>query len=265
MSEVERFYDEFADREWERLERHPMELALTLRALHDHLPPPPATILDVGGGPGRYAIALAECGYAVTLVDLARGCLELARVKAAETGVELAGYVQGTVLDLARFSAETYDAVLMLGPLYHLFTLEDRRQAVREAARVLRPGGIVVAAVITRYALIRWAARHRPEWLVEHRAAVERLLETGRAAGNRKVSFTDAYFAHPAELPALLEQAGLHVLDTLAAEGVVSLIDDKLNELAGEPWQAWVDLNYRLSRDPAIHGAAEHLLCIGRK
>ncbi|HEX6386847.1 MAG TPA: methyltransferase domain-containing protein [Anaerolineae bacterium] len=84
---VERHYYQQAQREWERLERHRTEFAVTLRALADCLPPPPATILDVGGGPGRYAIALTQRGYTVTLLDLSRNNLALARVKAQEAGV----------------------------------------------------------------------------------------------------------------------------------------------------------------------------------
>jgi S-adenosylmethionine-dependent methyltransferase len=264
-AEVERYYDESAQREWERLERHPMELALTMRALADYLPTPPAAILDVGGGPGRYAIELARQGYAVTLVDLSRGCLDLAREKADTAGVALVDYVHGNALDLSRFPAAAYDASLLMGPLYHLVAVEDRERAVREAARVLRPDGRLFASVILRYALIRWAAKHQPDEIVTFRAEVERQLATGIATGDRRVSFTDAYFALPGELPALLNEAGFEVLDTLACEGVVSMIEDRLTETSGDLWQTWVDLNYRLSRDPSIFGAAEHLLCVGRK
>jgi len=264
-NEVEQYYDEFARREWERLERHPMELALTMRALADHLPSPPAAALDAGGGPGRYAIELARQGYDVTLVDLSRGCLDLAREKAAEAGVELTGYVHGNALDLSAFPSTAYDAVLLKGPLYHLVSAKDREQAVREATRVLRRNGLLFASVIMRYSLIRWAAKHQPDWLLKFGAEVEHEIATGSATGDRRVSFTDAYYALPTELPALLNEAGFDVLDTLACEGVVSMIEERLAETGGELWQTWVDLNYRLSRDTSIYGAAEHLLCVGRK
>jgi SAM-dependent methyltransferase len=265
MSGIEQFYDAAAEREWERLERHPIEFALTRRALADYLPPPPARVLDVGGGPGRYAIALAQRGYVVTLLDQSRACLALADRQSAAAEVTLAGSIHGDARDLGRFVDGEFDAVLLLGPLYHLLTPADRRRALAEARRVLRPDGVLVAAFLTRYALIRWAAKHQPGWLLEHRAAVERLLETGLAVGDRGVSFADLYLAYPTEVRPLLEAAGFRLLDLIACEGVVSLIDELLAALTGEAWEAWVDLNYRLGRDPAVHGGAEHLLGVASK
>lgn len=90
-SAVERYYDSGVEREWERLERHRMEYAITLRVLTEYLPPAPCAVLDVGGGPGRYALALAERGYAVTLLDLAReprpGTPAGARARTPDRGV----------------------------------------------------------------------------------------------------------------------------------------------------------------------------------
>jgi SAM-dependent methyltransferase len=230
----------------------------------DYLPPPPARVLDVGGGPGRYAITLAQAGYAVTLLDRSRQCLALADQQAA-VGVALAGSIHGDARDLVRVADGTFDAVLLLGPLYHLLTPADWRRALAEARRALRLGGLLFAAVLSRYALIGWAAKHQPGWLLEHRAAVERLLTTGLAAGARGVSFADLSLAHPAEIRPLLAGAGFRVLDLIACEGVVSLIDARLAALSREAWEAWVDLNYRLGRDPAVHGGADHLLGIARK
>lgn len=69
----------------------------------------------------------------------------------------------------------------------------------------------------------------------------------------------------PAELPALFAGTGVSHLATVPCEGVVSMIRDRLIELDGEPWEYWVDLNYRLGKDPDAHGLAEHLLYVGRK
>ncbi len=88
---IERAYDRQPEREWERMDRHRTEFGVTLRALAEHLPPPPGRVLDCGGGPGRYAIELARRGYEVMLYDLSAACLRLAREKAAEAGVTLAG------------------------------------------------------------------------------------------------------------------------------------------------------------------------------
>ena len=114
---IERYYDEQVQREWERMERHRTEFAVTMRALVEYLPPAPARVLDCGGGPGRYAIELARRGYEVTLFDLSAGNLRMAQGKAEEAGVALAGCEQGTATDLSRFPDDAFDAVLLMGPL----------------------------------------------------------------------------------------------------------------------------------------------------
>jgi SAM-dependent methyltransferase len=149
---VARYYDAQPEREWARLERHRTEFAVTLRALAEHLPPPPAHLLDCGGGPGRYAIELARRGYEVTLFDLSAACLRLAREKAAEAGVTLAGYEHAAAADLSRFPDEAFDAVLLVGPLYHLLAETERQRALAGAWRVLKPGGSLFAACVGRCA-----------------------------------------------------------------------------------------------------------------
>ena len=103
MYNVEDFYDRNPQEEWDRLERHWAEYENSLRALTEFLPPAPAGLIDIGGGPGRYAIALAGMGYRVTLVDLSQGNLDLAKQKAAEAGVELDGFIHANALDLSAF------------------------------------------------------------------------------------------------------------------------------------------------------------------
>ena len=141
MSQVEQYYDENALDEWQRLERHRTEFGVTMLALEEFLPPPPARIADIGGGPGRYAISLAKKGYTVTLVDLAQENLSLAQDKAREAGITLEAVVHANALDLSQLAVGVYDAVLLMGPLYHLLTEEERKQAIRQALRILQPGG----------------------------------------------------------------------------------------------------------------------------
>ncbi|MFN8486899.1 MAG: methyltransferase domain-containing protein [Caldilineaceae bacterium] len=263
MNSVEQFYHQDQHDEWGRFDRHRTEFAITLRALAEFLPPPPAQILDVGGGPGRYAIELTKQGYAVTLVDLAQGNLERARANALAADVTLTGIQHGNALDLSCIADSTYDAVLLMGPLYHLFTQQERVQAVAEAHRVLKPGGLIFAAFITLFAQLRFWARVNPTWLLEYRDYAERSLRTG--IHEPHLGFTDAYFAHPNEVIPLLEKGGFSTLRLLGSEGVVAGMEDLVNQLTGEAWALWVDLNYRLGQDSALYGASDHLLYIGRK
>lgn len=266
MSEIESFYDKNAQYEWERLERHRTEFAVTLRALRDYLPSVPAKILDVGGGPGRYSIALAQRGYRVTLFDLSKSCLELAKQKAQEARVRIASFEHGDARDLSCFADKSFDAVLLMGPLYHLLTEEDRRRALREARLVLQDNGLLFASFITRYAVLRWAAKEEPNWVIQYPERLEALLSSGALPKRPdEGGFTSAYFAHPDEIKPFIESGGFETLDLIACEGVVSMIEDKINELSGEAFDAWVELNYKLSRDHCIFGAAEHILYVGRK
>jgi ubiquinone/menaquinone biosynthesis C-methylase UbiE len=263
---VQRGYDLQSEREWKRMDRHRTEFAVTLRAMKEHLPPPPARILDCGGGPGRYAIKLAEWGYEVVLFDLSPGNLQLAREKAKEAGVMLAGYEQGTATDLAHFSDESFDAVLLMGPLYHILDEAARKQALAEAYRVVRVGGLFFAAFITRYAVPRYAAANEPRWIVENPESLEEILRTGNLPpqGLSETEFV-AHFAHPKEVEPLCRGAGFEVVTVLGVEGLVSLHEEGVNELSGFAWEAWLDLNYRVAPDPTIHGCTEHLLLIGNK
>ena len=260
---IERYYDAAARKEWARLGRDRIEFAVTLRALDEYLPTAPARVLDIGGGPGRYAIELTRRGHVVTLADISAVELSVASEKAAEAGVSLSAIVKADARDLCHFEDASFDAVLLMGPLYHLLEEADRRRAVEEAARVVRTGGIVMATNITRYAAIRFWAKRDPMQVVNDRAVYERQVATGKTPDAD--GFTDLYLMRPAELAALFMDTGVAHIVTIGCEGAVSMIGEKITELEGEPWDYWVDLNYRIGKDPDTHGLAEHLLYVGRK
>ncbi len=261
MNRVGTYYDRDAACEWNRLECHRTEFAVSMRLIAERLPAPPAAVLDLGGGPGRYAVELARRGYAVTLADVSKRCLELAREKVREAGVELAGCLLADATNLDRFDDGAFDAVLLMGPLYHLQDEGERRRAVAEAARVLRPGGPVFAAFITRAGVLRWAAREKPEWILRYG---EELLETGVPGDCRVEGNFPAYFARPDEVEPLMATGGFRMLELVGCEGVVAHIEERVNGLSGKLWDAWVDLNYRVGHEPTHLGASDHLLYVGR-
>lgn len=258
---VRSYYDSKAREEWDRLDRHRTEFEITLRTLWKHLPSS-GRVLDIGSGPGRYAIELAKRGYELTLLDLSQECLALAQEKATEAGVVITA-VHGDGLYLTHLCGDKdFDAVLMLGPLYHLPEETERQQALRGAFSVLRHGGLLLAAFLTRYAPFRHAARFQPEWLRGNRAYAERLLETG--IHDRASAFTDAYFARPREVITQLETAGFEVLELIGCEGIVAGHEERVNSLEGETWDCWIEFNERIGRDPEMLAASDHLLCIAR-
>ncbi len=266
MEQLQAIYDASVEREWSRLERHRTEFAVTLRALTDYLPLPSASILDVGGGPGRYAIELTRRGYIVTLFDLSSGLLDYARIKAREAGIELAGYVLGTATNLHQFADASFDAVLLMGPLYHLRDDSERRQAIQEAKRVLRPGGLIFSAFLARYAFIQYLCKFEPATIMQELESVQRVIDTGLRSPEPGTTWdSQTYCAHPIEVKPLMESEAFESLDLIAGEGIASHNEEQINQLSGELWETWVDLNYRLGRDPSVQGAAEHLLYVGRK
>ena len=264
MSNVENYYDQNAQDEWERLGvRHHAEYENTFRALTEFLPPAPAKLIDIGGGPGRYSIALAERGYPVTLVDLSAGNLALAKQKAAEAKVELTAFVHANALDLTAFPEASFDAALLMGPLYHLHKLEERQTALQQALRLLKPGGLIFAAFITRFAAFRDAAVSGFTYVTDDPAYGEKLLATG--IHDNGEGFTDAYFAHPDEVIPLGESAGFTTLRLMGCEGILAGHEEYVNSLTGADHQVWLDFNNRFAQEPSLLGASDHLLYIGRK
>ncbi|MEO3755013.1 class I SAM-dependent methyltransferase [Streptomyces sp. B6B3] len=187
-----------------------LELLRTQELLRRYLPPAPARILDVGGGPGIHARWLAENGYQVHLVD------------PVPRHVEQAGRVSGCTAELgdARQLAvgdSSCDVVLLLGPLYHLIEAEDRRQALREARRVLCPGGLLAAAGISCYASLFEHAAFSHLHTPAMRESVTRVLETKIHDGKR--AFTQAYFHSGQELHAEVTRAGFTGAHVFGVEG----------------------------------------------
>jgi len=265
MSKVQSFYDNNVQSEWHRLSiRHRTEFAVTMRALKEFLPPAPANVIDIGSGPGRYAIALTKLGYEVTLVDLSESNLAFARQKAIENDIHLAGMHQANAMDLSVFPTTSYDAALMMGPLYHLLWREERVLALQEAWRLLEPGGLIFAAFLSRFAAFRDATSKGLSWVLERPDLAEKILTTGIDIHHGE-GFTDAYFAHPDEVIPLGESAGFEMILRMGCEGMVAGHEAYVNSLDGQNFESWTELNYRLSKDPAAIGAADHILYIGRK
>jgi ubiquinone/menaquinone biosynthesis C-methylase UbiE len=245
-----------------------LELARTQILLERHLPAPPAVVADVGGGPGRYAMWLAERGYRVHLVDPVPLHIEQARAAAnVRPGVMLASAEVGDARALPMSDA-TADAVLLLGPLYHLPERADRLQALAEARRVCRPGGVIIAAAISRFAStldgLRGGYLEDPAFAAV--AASDR--EDGRhrnPTGNPHY-FTTAYFHRPEDLAAECSAAGLTHEATLAIEGPVWLLPDLDARLADYGRRAvLLDALAALESEPTLLGASAHLLTIARR
>jgi SAM-dependent methyltransferase len=235
-----------------------IEFVRTQELLSRHLPPPPAKVLDVGGGPGAYAAWLADRGYEVKLVDATplhvQQALELAagRFDAAEGDARRLLEPEGS-----------YDVVLLLGPLYHLLEQEERLAALGEAGRVLRPGGLLVAAAISRFAsLLDGLLRDLLD--ADGWALVQRDLADGKhlPQGNHAL-FTNAYFHRPEELQAEVEAAGFRVEGFFGVEGPGWVRAESLDD--ERTFEDVVRVARAVEQEPAIIGASAHFLAVARR
>jgi ubiquinone/menaquinone biosynthesis C-methylase UbiE len=245
-----------------------IELARTQELVMRYVPPTPAVIFDVGGGPGVYACWLAKQGYEVHLVDATLLHVELARqASQAQPYAPLASIEVGDARSLKRPDASV-DVVLMFGPLYHLTERVDRLTALREAHRVLRTGGLLLSVGISRFTSALDGLR---QGLFDDPAfaqIVERDLQDGQHRNPTKhpMYFTTAFFHHPKELQAEVEESGFLYEKTLSVEGPLWLSDyvgANFSDLKRR--EQLLTLARSLEDEPSLLGSSAHLLVIARK
>lgn len=245
-----------------------LELTRTQGILLRFLPAPPAKILDIGGGPGVYSCWLAQLGYEVHLLDPVPSHLDHAKsLSSKQPEHPVAGFILGEARQL-DFAEESFDVVLMFGPLYHLHERQDRLMALKEAQRVLRQNGRLFAAVISRFASaldgLFQGALDDPEFA----QIVAQDLVDGkhRNPTNNIFYFTEAYFHRPEELATEFAEAGFQHEKTLAIEGPggwLQNFDAWWNDAARR--ERLLDLIRKLESEPSLMGASAHVMGIARK
>jgi ubiquinone/menaquinone biosynthesis C-methylase UbiE len=251
--DIQSHYD--LDLESARLAEDDLELTRSRELLRRYLPAPPCRVLDVGGGPGKYAAWLTQLGYTVHLVDpIARHVAE-----ALDLGGFTASVGDARSLDAPDASC---DAVLLMGPLYHLVSRTDRHLALREARRVVRPGGVVLAVGISRFASLLDGLRQG--WLTDpqFRAIALQDVASGQhrnpAPEEHPNWFTTAYLHQPADLGAEVVEAGLALEGVFAIEGPGWLLPNAPSSVAQ-------DVARLVEREPSLLGASAHLMAIARR
>jgi SAM-dependent methyltransferase len=239
-----------------------LERARTLELLDRFLPPPPADVLDVGGGTGAYALPLLEKGYAVDLIDATPLHVQLAREAMAGRHGGRGRAREGDARRLEQPDASV-DAALLLGPLYHLVDRGERLQALREARRALRPGGRLLAVSISRFASaldgLFGGELDDPAFA----AIVDRDLTDGqhRNPTDKPEYFTTTFFHHPDELRAEVTEAGFRLDALVAVEGPAWMLHDLERHWASDERRArLLALTRRIEAEPALLGASAHVL-----
>ena len=268
MIDVAEVYNQDAEREWGRLVHGPykhLEFQVTMHYLRQYLPSA-GLILDAGGGPGRYAIALCREGREVTLCDLAPGNIALAREQFAAEPAEVRAHLRDMhVADIRAlpYPDGHFSAVLCLGgPLSHLPDVADREQAVRELLRVTAPGGLVVLTGNGKLAVLRTIIMICSHELIDDSLAD--FFTDGNSPGSAGMRW---HWFRAQELRTLAESHGLTTLAMAGCQGLSTGLREATNQLRQdeEKWQRWMDILLATASEPAVVDMAEHILYIGRK
>ncbi|WP_442781149.1 class I SAM-dependent methyltransferase [Arthrobacter sp. FX8] len=217
-------------------------------------------------GPGRYSRWLCDMGYQATLADLSPNLLDIARAEFGEDRIR--EIVEADVRDLSRWSDNTFDSTIALGPFYHLTSAADRRKALEELMRVTMPGGTIAVALMSKYALLRRTLSIRDE---RHRMAeasfVEALLSRGTYDNPIPGRFTEGYGVEPSKAAKSFEEAGLITEIVASTHGFATGLEDQIENLRSEDPDAYVstlEVLKATATDPSLLGTAGHLLYIGR-
>lgn len=258
--EILAFYNRGAEDRRLRAGRGRLELLRTQDVLRRVLPSAPADVLDVGGGSGVHAAWLAADGYRVALID------------PVPLHVRQAGGLPGVRARIgdARALGEppgSTDVVLMLGPLYHLPQRDERILALRQAVRVLRPGGLLVAATINRYAALHDTLTSGVYFDPARRVRIDRTSDDGHNRGpHPEQGFTTAYFHRPEEVPVELAEAGLATDRQYGVQGAAWLMAD-LNDWLDDPRRlpCVLDAVRMTESEPSLLGVSAHVLTVAHK
>ena len=238
-----------------------VEFLTTMHYIHKYLNPGDR-ILEIGAGTGRYSHALAREGYQVDAVELVEHNIQVFRKNTLpEENITI---TQGNALDLGNFADESYDVTLLLGPLYHLYTPEDQRQAIGEAIRVTKPGGLIFAAYVISYGCLLDEGFHRGN------VNVAEYLKNGLLDPE-----TFAARSQPKDLFELVRKEdvdnlmsafpGVTRLHYLASDGCALLLREAVDQMDEETFRLYLHYHLVTCERPDLAGITSHALDIFQK
>lgn len=253
LEQIQRTYELFhEDTRLNRSKAARVEFLTTTRYIERYLKPG-ARILDVGAGAGEYSLYFARKGYDVCALELSEHNIEAFRAKLTpEDSINL---VQGNAVDLSRYEDESFDVVLLFGPLYHLHREEDRQKCIAEAKRVCKQDGTMFFAFISNDMVILTEFSYHPDYFV--------------SGDYDKESFEledfPFVFHTVDECRAMLRSGGVQVLHEVASDGISELLEDKINAMDDENYAQYLRYHFYICEKPEFLGMSNHLLFVGKK
>lgn len=266
MNKVEKYYDQSPETEWNRLvSEAQLEFLITMEYLKKYLAPN-SLVFDIGGGPGKYAIELTKMGHKVTLLDLSEGNINYAKEKAKENNVQLDNAIPGNAIDLSKFEDSAFDAVINLGPLYHLLDEKEREKTIIESIRVLKNNGLAVFGFMSKYAVVYYQLNHNPENILFMEQTMLRAVnEQIHNVSDEEPGFTDAYYIEPSILSDYMMKYSLKKLAIVGVEGMASQSENKIMNSSLEAKKKWLKFLLATAETNASLNGSEHILYFGKK
>ena len=248
VQEVYQRYDE--DSRLNKSQAARVEFLTTVQYIEKYLTPG-TKILDIGAGAGEYSLHFARKGYQVSALELADA--NIAAFRAKMTKDDPIDLIQGNALDLSRYDCNSFDIVLLFGPLYHLHKEEDRLRCIEEAKRVCKKGGKIFFAFISNDIVILTMQQTHSDYLM----AGDYNKETFRLDDFPFVFHT------PDRCRELLNKSGIHICHEVAADGASELLQDLVNSLDKVAYQQYLRYHNYICEKPEFLGMSNHLLFIG--
>lgn len=256
MTELEAYYNKFNEEKRLGTRHGIVEFSTSMRYIHKYLADmTEPRILDIGAGTGRYSVALAEEGYDVTAVELVKYNLGILKQKNSSVKA-----YQGNALKLKRFEAESFDLVLLFGPMYHLHSHEEKLQALSEAKRVTKKGGVIlVAYYMNDYCIIKhgFMEGHIKE-SIEKKVLTDDFMCLKGA--NELYSMVRLE-----EINALYQECKLKRIQIIAADGAADYMRPVLNAMDEETFRLFLEYHWANCERMELLGASSHTVDILQK
>ncbi len=220
-------------------------------------------ILDCAAGTGIYAFYLADRGHQVTATDITPRHIEIINNEKKNRDYEMVTAVLDAT-DMSQFEDEAFDVVLNMGPFYHLINEEQRKRCLSESIRVLKKGGLLLAAYIPRYFIFQHISMSDSSYL--DTVLAEQLINTGVLRhDDEKCFWTDTYYSTKQEMEEMYMENGIEIVDHFAQDGLAPSFSDVVDEWNERQFKIWCDYHYSVCREESVLGASNHVMIVGRK